>query len=280
MRLNYLFLIAILLFVISCKKSTAPVSVIKGNYTLDTLVPYGTDPAQTANIYLPAKQVFSQSPVILLVHGGGWVRGQAPAFGGSDMYDFFTENGYAIVDMNYRLANAFTYPAQLNDISLLLNFMEKQASAWHIDASRICIFGQSSGAHLSLLYAYGWNSKGKIKAVIDAFGPTDLPDSSVLTDHLVTDLTTFMGVSYQANPQLWKEASPIFHMGGAVPTIIFQGTLDSTVHPIQSDMLNDSLEANGIPHQYYRLLGCGHGWSEYYWNQNQGGVLLFLGTYL
>ncbi len=264
----------------SCKKNNTSAPAAKGNYTIDSLVAYGTDPAQTANVFLPTKQVWVRSPVILFVHGGGWVRGQAPAFGSSDMYNVFTENGYAIVDINYRLANVFPYPAQLYDIDSVLNFMDKKAAAWHIDPNRICISGQSSGAHLSLLYAYAWNTKGKIKVVIDDFGPTDLIDSSVLTDHLVFDLTTFLGMPYQANPQLWKEASPIFHMAGAVPTIIYQGTVDTTVHPIQSDMLNDSLEANGIPHQYYRIIGLGHGQDDYYWDPTLQNVLQFLGTYL
>jgi acetyl esterase/lipase len=208
------------------------------------------------------------------------VRGQAPTFGGSDIYDFFTSNGYAIADVNYRLANEYTYPAQLYDIESVLAFMDKKASAWHIDPNRICICGQSSGAHLALLYGYAWNSKGKIKVVIDGYGPTDLPDSSVLKDHLVFDLTTFMGVSCQANPQLWKQASPIFYMASALPTIIYQGTADTTVYPVQSDMLVDSLEANGIPHQYYRWQNCNHGWWESYWEQSQPDVLMFLSAYL
>jgi acetyl esterase/lipase len=275
----FISLFAGLLGITACNKKPVISQAAAGSYTLLSNIAYGSNSAQNFSLYMPGGA--SRCPLILLVHGGGWVRGQAPAFYHSDLYNFFISHGYAIADMNYRLADVYPYPAPLDDIDSLLQYLSRNADRYAIDARRVCLFGQSAGAHLSLLYAYARNTKQQIKVVIDAFGPADLCDSTVQADHLRVDLGTFLqNQSYSANPALWFAASPINYMKHALPTIIYQGTADTTVYPIQSERLNDSLEAHGIPHQINRWNGCDHGWYDAMWDISRSNTLLFLQAYL
>jgi len=268
-------LLSLLLLCSACTKDkVAVLDVVKH-------IPYGSNDAQQFDFYPPEKSVTGKSPVILLVHGGGWVWGASPAFYGSSLYDSFRVNGYAIVDMNYRLANVYPYPAQLDDMDSLLSFIQIHAAEYRIDPQRVCMMGQSAGAHLSLLYAYARNTHRNVKVVIDVFGPVDLTDSTVQTHHLRFDLTTLLQhQTYASDPQLWHEASPAFYINNALPTIIFHGTADTTVYIVQSERLNDSLAVHQLPHLYYRWQGIDHNWYEAGWQEHFAQVRSFLQSYL
>ena len=278
MHIKIVMLCSILLFC-GCQKDSPALQGHSGVSLSPRQLWYGSNPAQ--NFYLSVPNAVQDAPIIILVHGGGWVRGAAPAFLGSDMYRFFLEHGYAIVDMNYRLADTYPYPAQLDDIDSLLQYLSIHAGEYAMNAKRICLFGQSAGAHLSMLYAYSRNTQQQIKMVMEAYGPADLCDSTVQTDHLRIDLTTFLqNQTYSAQPQLWYEASPINYIKHAVPTIIFQGTADTTVYPIQAERLKDSLAAYTIPYQINWWPGFNHAWYDALWDNSKWNTLQFIMSYL
>ena len=65
-------------------------------------VPYGTDPQQTGDLFLPAK-VTSETPFVLNIHGGGWsAMSRKDAAGVSA---FLVEMGCAVYSIDYRLAS-------------------------------------------------------------------------------------------------------------------------------------------------------------------------------
>lgn len=43
-------------------------------------VSYGTDPKQAMDIYLPAGRKASETPFLVLIHGGGWTSGDRSDF--------------------------------------------------------------------------------------------------------------------------------------------------------------------------------------------------------
>ena len=57
-----------------------------------------------------------------------------------------------------------------------INLIISKSAEYKINANKIVLLGVSAGAHLALLQAYKNNSSGRIKAVVDLFGPTDLVD--------------------------------------------------------------------------------------------------------
>ena len=245
---------------------------------------YGTDDTeQDMDVDLPAVRDMQNTPVVILIHGGSWVTGNKSDFYGLGLDTFFTGNGCALVNMNYRLYASYNNvaPLEMQDVGLVLAYIKQNAAAWKINPGRICLLGKSSGSQIALLYAYNYNQDGRIKAVIDGFGPTDFTDSSIIDDpNLGGNVGALLGGPYATNMQLWHDYSPIFYMQGAVPTVIYQGNLDVVVPPIQSLMLQDSLLGRGVPNLFFNWVGDGHGWDQAKWLECRGATWGFVKEYL
>jgi len=84
-------------------------------------IAYGEDKKwQILDVYRP-KGAEVKLPVIMSVHGGAWV------YGTKEVYQFYcmslAQKGFALVNFNYRLAPEHRYPAQLEDINLVVKWM-------------------------------------------------------------------------------------------------------------------------------------------------------------
>lgn len=137
--------------------------------SFDTLqwpaVPYGPDPAQRLHFWqLNDLGPRDGWPVVLLIHGGGWVEGSWQSF--ESLAPAFAHRGVMAVAMSYRLAPEHRWPAQLEDVVLALDFLRSQ----QIDADRIGLWGHSAGGHIALMGA----AQGGVRAVVALGAPTDL----------------------------------------------------------------------------------------------------------
>ena len=228
-------------------------------------VSYGANAAQTMDYYLPADRSSSTTKVIILVHGGGWSMGDKADFG--SYIDTLKKRlpGYAIFNLNYRLAINGTnlFPSQENDVKAALDFIYSKRAELKISEKWVML-GVSAGAHLSLLQSYKYNSPVKIKAVVDLFGPTDLVDmynnpASVLAPP--TLLSGVVGGNPTTHASLYQQSSPInFINAQTPPTIILHGGLDPLVSPSQSLALKNRLQANAVVHEYVFYPLEAHGW--------------------
>jgi acetyl esterase/lipase len=235
--------------------------------------------AQTMDIYIPANANGNTTGIVLFIHGGGWVAGNKDDFNGLGLDTLLAGSNMAMATINYRLAGAYPYPACLDDIGYALDHLAANAEKYHINPNRICLFGRSSGGHLALQYAYTRNSAGRIKAVVDMFGPTDLTADDIVNGVLAQDVTTLLG-PYAANAAAWHDASPIYHLAGAVPTVIMHGTTDSVVYTTQSTKLEDSLIVRGVPTSFIPWTGNGHGWNTARWNESKDITVGFVAYYI
>ncbi|MDR3615035.1 MAG: alpha/beta hydrolase [Candidatus Obscuribacterales bacterium] len=98
---------------------------------------------------LPVPQSTRAVPLIVYIHGGGWVVGDKtmnPAV-------WIWKRGSAVASINYRLAPMAKFPAQLDDCIYALKYLQSHAREYNRDPNRIGIFGISSGAHLAALAA-------------------------------------------------------------------------------------------------------------------------------
>lgn len=114
---------------------------------------YGPDPAQRLDVYRPANA--QNAPVILMVHGGGWARGDKEAAGVvNNKVEYWLPRGYIVVSVGYRLVPQVTPLGEADDIARALAFAQDHAKSWGGDPSRFVLMGHSAGAHLvSLLSA-------------------------------------------------------------------------------------------------------------------------------
>ncbi|MDR0908808.1 MAG: alpha/beta hydrolase [Spirochaetaceae bacterium] len=114
--------------------------------TNQTYGPYGKD--NLLDIYYP-KGTEGPIPVILSIHGGGYV------YGDKDLYQYYCMNlcqrGFAVVNINYRLAPKWKYPAPLEDVNTALKWLVMQAK--NLDLKNVFIVGDSAGAQIACQYA-------------------------------------------------------------------------------------------------------------------------------
>lgn len=113
---------------------------------------YGPDPSyNTLDIYRPKNREGERIPVIINVHGGGWI------YGSKDEYQYYcmtlADKGYAVINMNYRLAPKFHFPSPVEDLNYLMQWLIKNADAYLLNAESIYGVGDSAGAHTLGLYA-------------------------------------------------------------------------------------------------------------------------------
>lgn len=95
------------------------------------------------DVYRP-KDSAGRLPVIVNFHGGAWV------YGSKEVYQFYcaslAQQGFAVVNPNYRLAPKHKYPAAIEDISRVFAFVMQNAEQYGFDTERIFGIGDSSGA--------------------------------------------------------------------------------------------------------------------------------------
>ena len=116
-----------------------------------TDIPYGDDAKwQILDIYRP-KETEGKLPVIISVHGGGWV------YGDKEVYRFYcmslAQRGFAVVNFTYRLAPEHKFPAPLEDTNSVCRFVMEHQDEYGLDTDHIFAVGDSAGAHILSLYA-------------------------------------------------------------------------------------------------------------------------------
>jgi len=123
-------------------------------------VPYGPDPLQRMDVYLPPPPARpdargERSPVIFLVHGGGWRTGDKAAHRVVQAkVARWVPRGFVLVSVNYRLLPATGVALQAHDVAAALAAVQQKAAQWGAGGSKTILMGHSAGAHLvSLLNA-------------------------------------------------------------------------------------------------------------------------------
>jgi acetyl esterase/lipase len=116
---------------------------------------YGPHPRQQLDVFAP-DGIAEPRPVVIFVHGGGFVGGERRQ-PGSPFYDnvgvWAARNGFVGVNMSYRLAPEFKFPAGPDDIAAAVAWVRENIASHGGDPNAIVLLGQSAGA--SHVAAYG-----------------------------------------------------------------------------------------------------------------------------
>jgi acetyl esterase/lipase len=209
---------------------------------------YGTDPAQKADVYLPANRTTTATKVAILLHGGAWSSGDK-----ADLNQFIgtVQQKYPELAIVNRLASPSNYhPAQVNDIQILLDYLGGKSSTWGI-SNNYAIGGVSAGAHLALLYTYKFDVAKKIKVVLSVVGPTYFLDPYYVNNPLYQPIVTnFIGKPLNDSAS-YRDASPAWVVtASAPPTYMAYGGLDPLVPVANPVLLDQKLTTLNVPHHY------------------------------
>jgi len=106
-------------------------------------------PHERNRLDLFTRDGLSGAPVLLFVHGGGFVMGDKHAEGSpfySNIGDFAARRGMLGACMTYRLAPEHKFPAGPDDVAAAVDWLRAHAAAHGGDPARIVLMGQSAGA--------------------------------------------------------------------------------------------------------------------------------------
>ena len=107
----------------------------------------------SAVVYKPSGST-ALAPVIMYIHGGGWIQGSAANLG-HDMR-WFADRGYLVVSVDYRLATASqsTWDKAPQDMACALTWVHQNATRYGGNPERVVVAGDSAGGNLAVNLAY------------------------------------------------------------------------------------------------------------------------------
>ena len=108
-------------------------------------VPTGADPLQKIDVFEPKAKPSKARPVMIFVHGGGFVRGDKAQT--DNMLEWAVNHGMVGVDVDYRLAPKDPWPAGAEDLKAAVAWTRAHIAEHGGDPNRIILWGHSAGAN-------------------------------------------------------------------------------------------------------------------------------------
>jgi len=200
------------------------------------------------NIVRPAG-VKSKLPVIIFIHGGGWVLGDYPTHKRM-VRDLVVLTGYAWVFVNYTPTPDAKYPTQINEIYAATKWVAEHGDEINVDGKNLGIVGNSVGGNMSAVTAIkAKENKGPaIKVQILMWPVTNVNFETESYKQfgkdrfLTTSLMQWMFDLYTTDPGEREEIylSPL----RATPEQL-QGLPPTLIQVAENDILRDEGEAYG-----------------------------------
>ena len=252
-------------------------------------ISYGSHPRQQLDLYRPAGSHAdgkSRRPVLLHVHGGGWIIGNKNQQA-KPLINYLTLNGWLCVDINYRLAPKHRFPDCLVDVKTAITWIKNNIAGYGGDPDFIALTGGSAGGHLSTLAALtpnvaqfqpGFESANtQVQAVVAMYGVFDFTNSTgvwsgtglgkLLHQHV-------MPRSFMDDSEFWRLASPRHQVhAGAPPIFVVHGTTDALVFVEDARDFVKALRAKSkAPVVYAELDGAQHGFDLFHGVRTQFSI--------
>lgn len=214
------------------------------------------------DVYEPAGMNAGPRPAVILIHGGGWTGFDRSTM--RTLAEFLALAGFVAVPVDYRLFHdsSTRWPAQLDDVQRAVRWVRANSAKYNVDPNHVGAYGHSAGAQLALLLgmvdtrdnsdAALAKYSSKVEAVVDAAGPTDF--TSVQGGDGAEFFTAFFGASLAEKPEIWRDASPLFHAAKSdAPILILHGTQDESVPIAQAQALYKALKDAGATVKFVPL---------------------------
>jgi acetyl esterase/lipase len=238
-------------------------------------------------------------PTVVYIHGGGWLEGTKE--GALLRVLPYLPRGMNVINVEYRMAPESLAPAAVEDCRCALHWVYDHAAEFGIDTSKIVVAGHSSGGHLALMTGLLDPSAGydnacqrpsnlwregtipdiKVAAIVNFYGPTDLP--KLLEGPTARNFALRWFGSLPDRIELAKRLSPINYVRASSPPVItLMGDKDPIVPYSQGVILHEALDRAGVANQLVTIKGGGHGttapfeWTQEEVQEAQSNVFSFL----
>lgn len=214
----------------------------------------------------------TNAPVLLQIHGGGWVIGNKHEQALPLMHHM-TQRGWICVAANYSLSPKAKFPQHLVDLKRAVAWIRENIAEYGGDPNFIAATGGSAGGHLSSLltltpddksYQVGFETADtSVRACVPFYGVYDFSNHFGLQAQKgIEGFLEKMVVkeSFTDNIDAYRKASPMHRIHSqAPPFFIIHGTHDSLASVEEARHFAELLrEASTSPVAYAELPGAQH----------------------
>ena len=223
------------------------------------------------NVFYPIRKLTNKRTAVIIVHGGGWRTGNRTLH--YPLAQRLVALGYVCFTPEYRLSTEALYPAGVYDIKSAIRWVRKNAVKYNIDENKIVIAGHSAGGELAAMMGAtndikefegdgcNKNISSRVNAVIDMDGLVAFihSESGEGDDSKRTSAATnWFGYSKIENPELWKQGSPLTHVGShAAPTLFINSNVarmhagrDDYIKILDEYNIYTEIKAFNAPHSF------------------------------
>ena len=239
-------------------------------YRIQTDIVYSTANNYEAKLDLYLPRATTPTPVVVYLHGGGWVGGSKEA--SQLVFLPYLKLGWAVANVEYRLARNSLAPAAVEDCRSALRWVYRHAGEYSFDTTKIVVTGNSAGGHLSLTTGMLRTSDGfdrppewltvvpdvPVAGIINWYGITDVADL-LKGEHRQTYAEHWLGT--QANrEEIARQVSPLSYVRPGLPPIVtIHGDQDQLVPYSHAVRLHEGLTKAGVPNRLITVPGGRHG---------------------
>ncbi len=209
-------------------------------------------------------------PTVIYIHGGGWVVGSKE----SAVLQIlpYLEMGFAVVNVEYRLAKVALAPAAVEDVRRALRWVWTNAKNYGFDTTKIVVTGGSAGGHLALMTGMldgsagfdqttGWDpvpAIPKVAAIVNWYGITDVAD--LLEGPNYQQYAAAWLGSLPNRKELAKAVSPLTYVRATTPPIFtVHGDADQLVPYQHAVRLHQALKKAGVKNEFVTIPAGRHG---------------------
>ncbi len=202
-------------------------------------LPYGDDPRQRFDVFVPTAVPERPWPLLVLFYGGGWDSGDKTLYAWAAQA--LAARGFVVALPDYRLVPQVHFPAFIEDAALATARVGEIAGQYGADPARLGVIGQSAGAHLAMMialdrrYMAAVGAPRLIRAAVGLAGPYDF-----LPFDVPASINAFGRVD---DPTLTQPVT--FARADAPPLWLGHGTEDVIVHAEDTTILCERMRAVG-----------------------------------
>jgi acetyl esterase/lipase len=245
------------------------------------------------DLYEPPPGGSVPHPLVIFIHGGGWVSGHTRHSGAfenwPDVLASLAAKGYVVASVEYRLSHEAPFPAAIQDLKSSIRWLRAHSAEYGIDKSNAVVWGGSAGGQLAALAAMSCGVKALEPPPPPAAPPGSAPAThpegkesdcvqGVITWYGVFDFATLRATTGQqpggansavrqylgctaadCSPAEIAAASAAHYVShNSPPALLIHGSDDHTVPVQQSRDFYALLKSQGVPVEFVEIPGVDH----------------------
>lgn len=217
-----------------------PNSVDKSDLKIEVNLVYNDNRSDLQlDLYRP--KTSERLPVIVMIHGGGWISGSRENF--NELAIQLAKKGFVVANMSYSLSDQRKFPEAIYDVNYALGYLRNNAKAYGINKRQIAVLGGSAGAQIATLVGVTaktgeFKIKGidhSVQAIVNIDGITSFVHPEAAAEGIYA--AYWLGGDRMENLKAWKQASALEYLHKKSPPILFLNSSFDRFHAGRDDMI-------------------------------------------